>query len=309
MDVEDYDAEADIAKARSISHIILVTVRVDDLHLEDIISTVQQARWLHPDWPIIIAQTSLHNCYSRDDRHIIPYPFDGTDADLEHVDTPGALRRAMKAQRMFFSALPGTGSIYFAPIDFTQPSQGLPPGDYGADFLLDILQGELPRTIQRIRDNRQLALDNAVRRSVIVPWAFAAAAANAVPVPLLGGLGSASLQAAMVRNIAQRYGTNGGLDEWREFIAAMGTGFALGFGGGWLAQQVLKLGLGLGTALVAAWTFAVTWGIGEAALYFFRERSAGREADSDEMYLHYSNAFREAREYYSRSTQNDTASK
>lgn len=141
------------------------------------------------------------------------------------------------------------------------------------------------------------ALPDAIRTKVILPFAIAAAAANAVPVPVLGGLGSASLQVAMVAQIGHRLGIPARLNLWREFVSALGAGFALAFGASWAAQQLLKLGLGLGTTIVASWTFAITWAIGEAALYYYSEKAAGRKPDRDKLREHYREELRKARSH------------
>jgi len=297
-DVETYDASGDVASARAMAHVILAVVRSDDQDINEIVAAVREAREVHPEWPVIVAQTCLHNCYRRNSSHILPYPFDGTDADFGIPGLPGDLKRALMAQRRMFARLPGKGPVLFVPLDFTQPEQGLPPGDYGVDRLLDVLEDVSNGVADKLRRMRDSRLESSIRTNIILPWAFAAAAANAVPVPILGGFGSASLQAVMVRNIAQRFGLPAGLDMWGEFLSTMGAGFALGFGGGWLAQQVLKLGLGWGSAAVAAWTFAITWGIGEAALYYCREKAAGRTPSQAEMTERYRKAFKDARGRY-----------
>lgn len=297
-DVEGYDASLDIASARKMAHLVMAVVRADDLDVEEIVGTIKEARRAHPTWPVIVAQTCLHNLYPRKGTHPVPYPFVGTDADFQAPGVHDGLRRALLAQRALFASLPGGGPVLFVPLDFTRPEQGLPPADYGAERLLDALEKVHHHVGSELRRPRQAATENSIRTNIILPWSFAAATANAVPAPVLGGIGSASLQAVMVRNIAQRFGLDLGLDLWGEFLAAMGTGFALGFGARWLAQQVLKIGIGWGTAAVAAWTFAITWGIGEAAVYFFRERAAGRTPDQEQMRDTYGRVFKAARDYY-----------
>jgi len=102
----------------------------------------------------------------------------------------------------------------------------------------------------------------------------------------------------MVNQIAQRFGFQASPELWREFIATLGTGFALGFSGSWTVQQVLKLELGWGTASTACWTFTVTWGIGEASLYYFGEKAAGRTPERALLKQHYAEGLTRAREHY-----------
>lgn len=297
-DQADYDPALDLALAGEQAHLILAVVRVADLDLEPVLSALRTVRAQRPERPLVVAQTCLHLTYGRDDRHLLPYPFDGSPDDAHRSGVPDSLRRIMLAQRRLFQGLPGQRPPVFVPIDFTRPAQAVPPADYGAQRLWAVLEEALPTVLTQVRARLDRRSEQAVRTKVILPWAFAAAAANAVPVPMLGGLGSASLQAVMVNQVARRLGLQNSLDQWGEFVAALGVGFALGFGGRWLVQQGLKLGLGWGSAIVASWTFAITWGIGEAALYYFGEKAAGREPDRAEMRARYEVAFGRARALY-----------
>ncbi|MEA1049505.1 DUF697 domain-containing protein [Lamprobacter modestohalophilus] len=297
-DVADDDPAADLQHACTQAQVIMVVARVDDLALEDVLAVLKPLRAEHPDWPVLVAQTCLHHGYRRQDRHLLPYPFTGDDNDWALPGLPDELRQSMLAQRQLFADLPGHHPPLFVPLDFTRPEQGLPPSDYGAQRLWEVLEQVLPETVMRLRASVNLSQAEQVRTKVMLPWTMAAVAANAVPVPIIGGLGSASLQATMVNQIARRYGQPATRDQWSELVAALGTGFVLGFGGRWLVQQGLKLGLGWGTAVVAAWTFAITWAIGEAALYYFSERAAGREPDHEVLRERYQQALRDARRRY-----------
>ncbi|MGB5834280.1 MAG: GTPase [Thiohalocapsa sp.] len=297
-DAADYDPSADLTDARERAHLIMVVARVDDLELTEVLDTLGRARRLHPNWALLVAQTTLHNCYGRHDRHPEPYPFDGTDDDGSRWAVPDALRRAMLAQRRLFERLPGAADPIFIPLDFTRPEQGLPPSDYGAERLWQVLETQLPEIVAGLKTVVAGQSEQRLRAKDILPWSFAAAATNAVPLPVLGGLGSASLQALMVRQIARRCGFRANLDLWSEFVSALGVGFALGFGGRWLLQQVAKLSPGWGSAMVASWTFAITWGIGEAAVYYFTEKAAGRAPGQQELTQRYHSSLKEARSVY-----------
>lgn len=294
-DVERDDEAQGITEARRQAQLILVVVRANDRQLDDIVSTVREAREAHPDWPVIVAQTTLHNLYPHGSRHPLPDPFTGGPEDDTTADVPGDLRNNLSIQRRLFADLPGTGSLRFVPLDFTRPEQGLPPGDFGIDRLLDALVAVRIELLDRLVERHRGSLDDRIRTRLVLPLAALAAATNAVPVPLLGGFGSTAFQVLLVREIARRRGLDAGIEMWREFLGAMGAGFALSFGASWLVQQVLKLGIGPGSAAVATWTFAVTWGIGEAALYFFKEKAAGRSVDPEDLRRRFRRAADEGR--------------
>ncbi len=295
-DAADNDPAGDLARAREQAHLLLVVLRVDDLAVEDIVAIVADTRRHHRTLPVIVAQTGLHRCYAEHDRHLEPYPFDGSDNDMRRPGVPETLSRSMMAQRRLFTDLKG-GAPLFVPLDFTRPEQGIAPADYGAERLWDLLDQTLPDVAELLR--RNLVAPQTIRTKVIFPWAMAAAAVNAVPVPVAGGLASASVQSAMVVAIAHRLGCGGEWKKlWGEFVSALGGGFVVSFGGSWAAQQVLKLEVGWGTAIVASWTFAVTWAIGEAALYYFTETAAGHEPEQQALRARYQQALRDARGRY-----------
>jgi uncharacterized protein (DUF697 family) len=297
-DVDGNDPRGDLAVAERQAHVVIAVMRVDDLEQAEVVAALHRVRRARPRIPVIVAQSCLHRPYGRHDRHPDPYPFDGSDQDASRPGVPDELARVMMAQRRLFRDLSGDRPPVIVPLDFTRPEQGIAPADYGAERLWAALEAQVPRLVEDLRGLTVPNPDAAIRAKVILPWAVAAAAANALPLPVVGGLGSASLQAAMVGQIARRLGVLAGVAVWREFVAALGTGFALGFGGRWLVQQAVKLGPGWGQALVATWTLAITWGIGEAALYFFREKAAGREPDREALLTALQGGMARAREHH-----------
>jgi uncharacterized protein (DUF697 family) len=297
-DDQSYDPTTDVASAEGQANLIMAVVRADDLALDEVTTVLRTACRSRPDWPVIVVQTMLHNCYPRNSQHRLPYPYNGTDEDFKPDHAPNLLADALRQQRLTFADVPCRLPVIFVPVDFTSPDMGLPPTDYGAEHLWAALQKLLPEASDAIQHVTSHDLDTRIRRTVILPWSLAAAATNAVPAPILGGVGSAGMQAVMVRTIARRYGISVSVEHWREFVAALGTGLVVGFGTSWLSQQVLKLGLGVGTIAVASWTFATTWGLGEAALYHFGEKARGRTPDPDQMRQRYEAAVSRAKADY-----------
>jgi uncharacterized protein (DUF697 family) len=284
---------SELHEAERQAHLLLLVVRVEDLALDELFAHARRLRRLHRDWPVILVQTCLHQLYQAGSGHPLPYPFSGEESDFQLHSLPDSLLRAMRAQRLLFADLPGAPPV-FVPIDFTRLEQGMVPTDYGAALLWRRLEQVLPDVVAELKAAATGLHDEGRRRRLILPWAVAAASANAVPVPVLGGLGSASLQALMVARIAEAAGVDDSRDAWKQLLSTLGAGFALGYGGSWLAQQALKLGIGWGSALTASWTFALTWAIGEVAIHLFSEQAAGRTPDPVALRAHYRDAYRRA---------------
>jgi len=137
-----YDAGADIAFCEGNAHLILAVVKALDTEQHATLDLIRQARARHPDWPVVVAQTSLHEAYQPGNGHIHPYPFD--EGYVGEVSIPEALTKCLAYQRVQFRELPGRGALSFAPIDFTQPNDGFDPVDYGREALIRALIAAAP---------------------------------------------------------------------------------------------------------------------------------------------------------------------
>ena len=286
-DEADYDPFADLAGAEEHAHLLLAVVRAEDLNLDALLHKVRRLRKAHPQWPLLVAQTRLHDLYPRGTAHRMPYP--GADA---LADFPGDLPETLAAQREAFAALPGAAPV-FVPLDFTRPAAGYTPENYGAEALWEALKASLPVVHERLFRGKDPA-ENA-RHQVIIPWALAAAGADAIPAPFVGGLASSGFQARMVNAIAKRFGLRRDVDLWRRFVQLLGFAFGARYGAKFLLRQGVKMVPGLGTAAVALWSFAITYALGEAAVYFCREVAAGREPDREALRQTYAKNLEAAR--------------
>src|SRR5262245_10822485 len=122
-----YDPAEDIAFCEGRSHLILVVAKALDMQQQAVLGVLQAARKRHPEWPVVVAQTSVHEAYPAGGRHVEPYPFGAAPSTASLPDT---LVRALEHQRSLFRSLPGRGPLAFVPIDFTQDGDGYEPVDY-----------------------------------------------------------------------------------------------------------------------------------------------------------------------------------
>lgn len=269
------ESPGDIASAIEAAALVLVAVRTGDRSIATTLEAVRMARLRRPGVPVIVAQTWLHDLYRDLDRHVGPYPFDGTDADFDRPGVPPEVGVALAAQRAQFRKSSGASTLRFVPVDFTRSEDRIEPMDYGADALWEAIAQAAPAVAAAALGPS----DAAIRLQIMLPWATAAAATDGAPIPVLGGLGAAGLQAGMIRAIARRYGVTADRAMVGEFAAVLGLRFALGYAAKFFARQVLKLAPLWGQLAVGAWSFAVTWGLGEAAAAFCRAKSLGRTPD------------------------------
>jgi uncharacterized protein (DUF697 family) len=289
-----YDPAEDIAFCEDRSHLLLAVVKALDFQQEAVLKAIRAARNRHPDWPLVVAQTTLHEGYAPGVGHIKPYPF---GAQGEASPVLRSLQRALDHQRLLFSSLPGRGTVTFVPIDFTQIGDGFDPTDYGREALVEALLAAAPAAAAVALSELPGARADAPAGKFdahILGYALAAGASDAFPVA--GVIAVPMVQATMLRQLATLFGVTWDRRAYGEFAAALGAGTLLRTASSFGARQLVKLvpvyGQTAGAAAAAAASFATTYAMGKAAVHFLMRRRQGRQAE--ELASVYRGALREA---------------
>ncbi len=290
-----YDPADDIAVHEAQSHLMIAVMKALDPQQDAVTAAVKAARKRHPEWPVIVAQTSLHEAYAPGGAHKRPYPFGDADTGAA---LPQALTRSLAYQRTLFADLPGNGAVLFVPLDFTQPGDGFDPISYGLPALLAALETAAPAGLVASLKDASLQTSDALARKAhphIVGYATAAAAADAVPVA--GAVAVPAIQSKMLHSLALIYGAEWNRKSLGEFAACLGAGavsrLLAGFGLRELAKLIPVYGQTAGAAAAAATSFATTYAIGKAACYFLAQHRLGA-SDAQGVAKAYSAALTEA---------------
>lgn len=196
-----YDAAEDIAFCESRAHLILAVVKALDPQQGAVLDVVAAVTRRHPEWPVVVAQTSLHEAYAPRQSHVLPYPFGAGDGSLDAV--PPTLGRALAYQRSQFEAIARSGGLTFVPIDFTQRGDGFEPIDYGRAALVEALIAAAPSAVAHALSELPAAKSR-TPDAHILGFAVAAGASDAVPVA--GMVAVPMVQAAMLHQLAKLYG-------------------------------------------------------------------------------------------------------
>ena len=272
----DYDPREDIAFCEARAHLVLAVVKVLDMAQDTVIASLRSVKRRHPDWPVVVVQTSLHEGYAPGQGHVLPYPF---RAGGDTAAVPEGLMRSLQYQRSLFADVTdGTGS--FIAIDFTQPGDGLEPANYGREALIEALIDAAPTAVS-------VALDELPRTqgeswlsrsdAHILGFALAAGASDALPV--VGIATVPAVQAAMLRQLAKLYGANWDRRTYAEFAGALGASTLVRVASTFGLRQLVKLipvyGQTAGAAAAVAASFATTYAIGKAARYYLMRRRHG----------------------------------
>ncbi|MEO1544426.1 MAG: GTPase domain-containing protein, partial [Pseudomonadota bacterium] len=222
-----YDAVEDIAFCESRAHLLIVTMRAFDPQQRSVVDVVAQVRARHPDWPVIVAQTCLHEGMPKTGRLPMPYPFaEGAFEKSGSLDVVSLdLRRSLTYQRSLFQDVKGTGAIHFIPIDFTQPEDGIAPSDYGRDALFEAIASAAPDAlVATLKSLQTAAVDVGAGRlrSQIIGHASVAAAVDVMP--LAGAIAVPAVQAKLLKVLGEHYGVGWDRRSLSEFAGCLGVG-------------------------------------------------------------------------------------
>jgi uncharacterized protein (DUF697 family)/predicted GTPase len=280
-----YDPAADLAFAERQAHLLLVTMRATDMAQDAILDVVRTVRQRHPDWPVVVAQTALHEGYAAQQSHTVPYPFHGTDDHAsEAAAVPNDLMRCLEHQRLMFSQVSGSAPLVFVPIDLTQDRDDMVPADYGLDALMDALVSVAPVAMRAALQMLPIsATDVHSQRANPLILGHAMAAGGSDLIPIAGGVAASAIQARLLQRLGQIYGVTWTQRLRAEFIGALGAGVAartlVGIGVRQLAKLVPFYGQTLAAATTAAMSYAITFALGKAAVHFLLQRQRGLRTD------------------------------
>jgi uncharacterized protein (DUF697 family) len=281
-----YAPDEDLAFAESSAHLLLLVMRALDHQQEEVLSAVATVRRRRPAWPIVVAQTCLHDGYRTGEGHLLPYPFASGSGEPTDSRVPETLARSLAHQRQTVLArIGGTGPVLFAPVDLTRADDGFDPRHYGLDALLAAIAEAAPASIAATLDQlASTAADRIVARDNPLILGHAAAAAAADLVPVAGAVAVPGVQAKLLHALALRHGVEWDRRAMAEFGACLGAGvlsrLAAQFGIRQLVKLVPVYGQSVGAAAAAATSFATTYALGRAALEFLKRRKRG-ESDPD----------------------------
>lgn len=270
-----YRPDEDIAFCEERAHLVIAVVKAADMVQAPVLDVLAAVRRRHREWPVVVAQTSLHELYAPGDLHPVPYAFG--DAQAGEGD---ALRRALAHQRRLFDAIPGRAPA-FVPIDFTLPGDGYEPVDYGREALIAALIEAAPEAMSAVL--ARLPKENGVEKNIdayVLGFALAAGASDAVPVA--GVAMVPMVQAAMLHQVARKFDTEWDRARMTEFAGALGAGTLLRVASSFGVRQLVKLvpvyGQTVGAAAAAAASFATTYAMGKAAAHYLGRRRNGMAA-------------------------------
>jgi uncharacterized protein (DUF697 family)/predicted GTPase len=258
LDEPGYDAAEDIAAFDHQAHLVLVTVRLLDHALENLIAQLKKVRAARPDRPVILAVTTLHEAYPQ---------------EQHPAELPDPAQRSLEEQERRFAGLVDA----VVPIDLTRPEEGFAEPNFGGERVRQVLLDHLPAAYRQTLLTLDLAThqlrDRHEREAlpIILGYCGLAATAGAVPIPWLDLLILPGIKSQMIAHLARRSGRP--LDGRR--FAEMASALGLGLLARQALREVVKVVPYVGSVAGAALAAASTYALGEAYLFYERTTRAG----------------------------------
>ena len=287
-----YDPTEDIRYCESQAHLVVAVVKTMDILQKEVFQILHQVRKRHPEWPVVIAQTCLHEAYPEDFGHVIPYPFD--TSGWENT-VPSQLARAMLMQREQLGKLPGDGAVFWVPIDLTQPEDEMHPVDYGLNALWKAIESASSSGFQDalLGDSGVRDLYGRAAHQRIMGYAAAAGALGAMP--MLDMAMVPALQVKMLYSLASLYNLTWTKRTSSDFFGLLGAGFLAAYGLRWAGRGIVKLIPVWGQTAGAVWSAttgaALTFAIGKAGSIYLEKTSKGLIVNAEELRKAYAEAF------------------
>ena len=286
-----YDPGEDIRYCESQAHLLLGVMKATDIRQDAVFEVLRQVRKRHPEWPVLIAQTGLHEAYPPDGEHILPYPYDRQPWSPQ---VPHDLTRALRVQRERLGKLPGAAPIHWVPVDLTLPEDGFEPANYGLEALWSAIE-----TVSTLGLQAMLRGDADVRdlyeraaHPHIVGHALTAAGVGALP--LVDLVGVPAVQAKLLHGLGRLYGQDWDGRAVSEFLGLLGAGIGAGYLARTAGRELIKFvpwwGQTVGVMWGATTSGATTYALGKAAGYYFAHRGRGGSLDAEALRRIYAEA-------------------
>lgn len=263
-----YDPTEDLRKFDADAHLIVVTARLLDHALADVVEALRAIRSARPKRPVLLVLTCLHEAYPHE-QHPEPDPL---AAGVWPDEAPEAVRRSLVEQRARFEGLVDRIVL----VDLTRPDDGYRNASFGGEgltrALIELLPAALRQTLVSWTDARRTLQDLQARRAApyILGYSLAAASAAAVPFPWIDLPVVFAIQAHLVKKLAALHDQ----PATKELLQALGplSGRVLAR---FAIRELLKAVPLVGQAANAALAFTYTYGMGKACVWYFARARDG----------------------------------
>lgn len=275
----DYAPDEDIAAFGEDAHLLIVTVRVMDHSLDEMLAALKVIRKSSPRRPVLLVITSLHEAYPGEQHPDID-PFEEVRTPLPE-NIPENLQRSLELQYERFEGL----FDHAIPIDITPLFEGFEQPFFGGDRLKRAIIQSLPAAYRHQLMQMDEVLDplaDLVRRQTmptILGTSSLAATAGAVPLPWVDIPVVMGLQTHLIYKLAKIHGHSIDGKTIAKISGALSSRVAVRMA----LRAALKFIPWVGMAANAAAAFAMTYATGMAWNWYFTEIDKGHVPQESEL--------------------------
>ena len=273
-----YDASADVDELGELAHVVIVTVRVNDHALDELLESLRMIRNAATQRPMLLALTCLHETYPQQ-QHPDPDPF--ADDELLPDGISEELRRSLEAQRDRFGDLVDR----IVPLDITVIEEGFEQPEFGGtrlrSALLDLLPAAYRQSVLSLDEALKPLRDLNDRRAMptIIGHSMMAATAAAVPVPWIDIPVVLAIQSRLFKKLARLYEQESNREAIANVAGAVGTRLISRM----MVRELAKVIPWVGSAANAAMAFAWTYSSGKVWCWYFGELKAGNAPTEEQI--------------------------
>ena len=291
-----YDPTDDMRWSEDQAHLLVVVIKALDHAQECVLAALRAIREAHPQWPVLVVQTSLHEGYPDALRgHTVPYPYDQSPWP---ATVPADLARSLRLQREWFTGM----NARFVAVDFTLPGDGFDPQHYGLEALWTAIEELLPLGLRAMLADaphaRRLLRDAhfSAAHPHVIAYALTAGTMGAIPLPVDLPL-ILAVQAKMFHAIARIYGQPPGGRWIGEIGGILGAGALARYFARLLSRDLFKLVPvpGLGSVASALMASSSTYALGLTLCAYFSYIVQGDVPDAKALRALYREQFSEGR--------------
>ncbi|MDQ2078244.1 YcjF family protein [Marinimicrobium sp. ABcell2] len=274
-----YDPSEDIQYCESQAHLVMAVIKAADPNQDAVFDVLREVRRRHPDWPLVVVQTGLHELYAAGSEHPQPYPF-GTEA--EQI-LPRALMGPLTQQRQRLGELRGRGRVLWVPVDFTLAEDGFEPQFYGLDELWEAIDTASGWALEACLRADPHIRDQYARAAHPYILGYSATAAGLGAIPLADMALVPALQLKLLHRLARLYRLEWTRRNSSEFFGLLGVGVLAGYGIHWAGRGLVKLipvwGQSVGAVWSASGSAAITYALGKTACEYLARKGQGLTLD------------------------------
>jgi uncharacterized protein (DUF697 family) len=291
VDEPGYDPREDLALFDGQTHVVVITAKVMDHALENLLVHFRPIRDSRPTRPVVLVLTCLHEAYPQQ-QHPQPYPFTSPDIDKDAEAMPPALRTCLGEQRFRFQGL----YDYLVPVDLTQPVEGFIDPNYGGERVRDVLLEALPaayrQTLIALDDATKELQDLFGKRALphILGYSSLAATAGAFPIPWVDMVVLPGIQTRMIYQLATLYGQPLSAKRFLELASTLGMGMVVRQA----VREVVKFIPVVGSVAGAALAGTATFALGKAFCYYYAAVCKGHVPNAADLKRYYQEQLNEA---------------